>query len=272
MSDVDISEGAEDDIEQDERRFWRLVRVATIVAIVIVVVLIGAVILSELTATDTTDSFVVEEPVETVDVETIGGHVTIEAAPIEVIEVVRTSHYSIIEPDGAVEVDGMTLILTDGCTRSILLIPNCTVDFEIRVPRNTDVVIDGERTDVTIRGLSGSINVTTKAADIDLVETAGAITVEAEGSDVASSELRGPGAAITTTDGSIALDYVDAPDVVAVTTTVGPVAVVVPQAPYAVDVDAANGDVQVSVIDDPASDRKINVTNSAGNVAVLARP
>jgi DUF4097 and DUF4098 domain-containing protein YvlB len=166
----------------------------------------------------------------------------------------------------------MILTLTDGCSRSVLLIPNCTVDFELRVPTDTKVTVDGTRTDVTISGVSGELHIDTTGADISFNSTSGAVTVEAEGSDIQSNEISGAGATVSTTEGSILLDYVDPPLVVAATTTVGPVVVVVPQNSYAVEVSAANGDVEVGVINDPTSDRIIWVTNSVGDVAVQARP
>ena len=258
--------------EQDGAGFWRVVRIGAVIAVVIVAVMALAAIVSELTATEDTARFVVDDPVDAIHIETVGGHVTVVGTDIENVEVVRSSHYSIIEPDGRADVEGMTLTLTDGCTRSVLLIPNCTVDFEVRASADTAIVVHGERTDVTIVGIEGSMNIETTAADIALTDTSGPITVEAEGSDLTSAEIRGPGATIMTTDGSILLDYLDQPGVIAARTTVGPVRVVVPQGRYAIDVKTGDGEAEVSVIDDPTSDRRISVTNSIGDVVIDHRP
>jgi hypothetical protein len=257
---------------EDTGRFWTLVGITSIVALVILAVMAVAVVVSELTATDDSETFTISEPVGAVHLTTNGGHVEVVGSDESGIEVKRTSHYSILEPDGIVEVDEMTLMLSDGCARSVLLIPNCTVDFELRVPMDTDVTVNGTRTDVTVTGISGELRVDTTGADIELNSTAGAITIEAAGSDIHSNEISGPGAAVSTTEGSILLDYVDPPGVIAATTNIGPVTVLVPQNSYVVEVSAANGDVEVDVINDPTSERIIAVTNSAGDVAILARP
>ncbi len=127
-----------------------------------------------------------------------------------------------------------------------------SANVTIVVPADTSLTVDANAGRVDVRGLAGSITVTSDAGE------------------VRASSLRSPTVTAKSSAGAVRLSFTLAPQTVVATSSAGRVDVLVPDGTetYRVDARSSAGSTYVRVKTDPAAARSIEAHSSAGPVRV----
>ncbi|MGI5282812.1 DUF4097 family beta strand repeat-containing protein [Nonomuraea polychroma] len=148
------------------------------------------------------------------------------------------------------KVEGGVLLVTYDCPSNW---GSCSVDYEIEVPKGLAVDLDSGSGNITLRALTGDIDVHVGSGDVDATDLAGKKVVAEAGS------------------GNVELKYTTAPASAQLKAGSGDIVLNVPDGPYDVRTDTGSGDETVSVKNDGSSPNKISLTAGSGNVSVLPR-
>ncbi|SDG17893.1 hypothetical protein SAMN05421505_102162 [Sinosporangium album] len=177
------------------------------------------------------------------------GDVIVNESDRSGVKVTETLQWRSSKPETERSVEGKALVLRYMCGKGPL--SHCNVNYKVEIPKGLRVKIDGGAGVITLRQLSGELEVATGAGDIRTV-------------GLAVKRLKADTGA-----GTVELAFVAPPDSVEATTGAGEVEVKVPGGPYDVEAGAGVGDVTVKVDKDPSSPRKIKVSSGVGDVKVL---
>lgn len=128
---------------------------------------------------------------------------------------------------------------------------SCSVDYEIEVPKGLAVDLDSGSGNITLRALTGNVDVHLGSGDVDGSGLAGKTVVAEAGS------------------GNVELKYTTAPTSAQLKAGSGDIVLNVPDGAYDVKTDTGSGDVTVSVKDDGSSPNKISLSAGSGNVSVV---
>ncbi|MER7205610.1 DUF4097 family beta strand repeat-containing protein [Streptosporangium sp. NPDC000239] len=193
---------------------------------------------------------------------TVGGGVTALEAYAEVgdivisesgqqeVRVTETRHWGGDDrnsPKTEHPVAGGTLTLRYDCPGS----SNCSVDYRIDIPKGLAVTLESTAGDITMRSLTGEVNASAGAGDI-------------EGNDLGGKSL-----VATTGAGEVRVRFAAAPGRVEVETGTGDATVRLPQGSYNVTAGTGVGEEVVKVTNDPASPNGVSVRTGAGDAKVL---
>ncbi|TNC26047.1 DUF4097 family beta strand repeat-containing protein [Amycolatopsis alkalitolerans] len=181
----------------------------------------------------------IAQPIHTVRLDTSSGDVRISAADTTTTSVRERFHYAGSHPDEAYRIADGRLLL-NGCGR------NCTVDYELVVPRGTTITGGGTSGDVRLDGVAA-----------DVTSNSGKLTVE---------NAPGPVKAHTTS-GDIKISLSTAQDVTADVTS-GDVEVTVPDDRYRVNARTTSGDQDIEVPTDPAALHVLDLQATSGDIKV----
>ncbi|HVW40989.1 MAG TPA: DUF4097 family beta strand repeat-containing protein, partial [Amycolatopsis sp.] len=149
-------------------------------------------------------------------------------------------HHRGSQPGDAFAVTGTRLEL-HGCGH------NCTVDYDVVVPRGTTVTGEAASGDITAQGLAAT-DITTRSGEVRVDDAAGPVTVHANSGDI-----------------TVALAL--AADVRADANS-GDVRVTVPRDRYQVRVETDSGDQDVNIASDPAGTHVLDLRANSGDVKV----
>ena len=205
--------------------------------------------------------------VESLEVSNDNGSVTVDATDGDTIEV--TAHVS--EGWQATKVSsrvvGGVLELHASCPPFVSIW--CSVEYSISVPADTPLTIDGSGS-VTVRGMTGRIDVDSDDGRLELDDISGDITVSNDNGRIVGRRLTSSTVDARNTNGRIELSFLDPPQAVSARTENGRIEVVVPDAEvlYRVDLHSANGRIDNSVRTDPASDHVIELSSQNGSVTL----
>ena len=145
----------------------------------------------------------------------------------------------------------------------------CSVEYTIAVPADRPLTIDGSG-DVTVRGMTGPIDVDSDDGRVELDGISGDITVSNDNGRIVGRRLSSAAVDARNTNGRIELSFVDPPRAVSARTENGRIEVVVPDADvlYRVDLRTENGSTDNSVRTDPSSDHVIELSSQNGSVTL----
>lgn len=166
---------------------------------------------------------------------------------VRVTEILRWSGDD--KPKPRHSVDGDELSVSYQCPAAW---SNCSVDYKIEIPKGLAVHIQSGSGDVTLRSLTGSLDVRAGSGDVD------------------ASGLAGKTLSVQVGSGNIALKSTIAPDRTELDTGSGDIELTVPDGAYAVTSRIGSGDLAVHVRKDAASPHKISIRAGSGNVTVAA--
>jgi hypothetical protein len=129
---------------------------------------------------------------------------------------------------------------------------NCSVSFAVTIPRGLGIDAHSSGGNVTLTGATGSVRLASSAGDVS------ATGLQSDQVDARSSA------------GDVRLSFDSPPRTVTAHSSAGDVEVRLPTAEggYRVHVNSSAGDEVVEVPTDPASDRAIDATSSAGDVTI----
>jgi hypothetical protein len=196
-----------------------------------------------------TVSYEVTDKVAKLRVESGAGDAVITETGGSAIRVVETLQWRGDKPNAEHSVDGDTLFLRYDCAEGW---GGCSVNYKIEIPKGLQVDADAGSGDITLRSLTGPLDVTAGSGDVDASGLAGKKVVAEAGS------------------GNIELKYTTAPDSAELKAGSGDVTLHVPDGSYDVKTEVGSGDTNVAVDKDPNSPRKLSLTTGSGNVSVMA--
>ncbi len=195
-----------------------------------------------------TVSYEVTDKVARLHVESGAGDTVITETGGSAIRVVETLQWRGDKPNAEHSVDGDTLFVRYECAQDW---GGCSVNYKIEIPKGLQVDAETGSGDITLRSLTGPLNVTAGSGDVDASGLAGKKVVAEAGS------------------GNIELKYTTAPDIAELKAGSGDVTLRVPEGSYDVKTEVGSGDTAVTVGNDPASPRKLSLTTGSGNISVL---
>jgi hypothetical protein len=196
-----------------------------------------------------TVSYEVTDKVAKLRVESGSGDTVITETGGSAIRVVETLQWRDSKPNAEHSVDGDTLFIRYDCAQGW---GGCSVNYKIEIPKGLQVDADAGSGDITLRSLTGPLDVTAGSGDVDASGLAGKKVVAEAGS------------------GNIELKYTAAPDSAALEAGSGDVTLHVPDGSYDVKTEVGSGDANVAVGKDPKSPHKLSLTAGSGNVSVIA--
>ncbi|WP_204043302.1 DUF4097 family beta strand repeat-containing protein [Acrocarpospora phusangensis] len=190
------------------------------------------------------EEYDITDKVTVLTVDTGSGDVVVSESDRSGIKVTETLHYRGDKPTDGHQVSGNTLELAYDCS-------DCAVDYRVEVPRGLNVKVDTGSGTITLRALTGPIDVSTGSGDIE------------------ASDLSGRTAVADTGSGDVELRFDSAPDQTQVSTGSGEGVVYVPNGAYNVTLETGSGNRTVEVAQDPAAAKKIHIKTGSGDVKVL---
>ena len=208
--------------------------------------------------------------VERIRMDPGAGDVRIAGADVGEVEVRLRITSGLASPDVSARVAGGTLELQDACPAVVF--GACSVDYELRVPRGTQVAVDASAGDVEAADLTAGVDLESSAGEVVARRVGGAqVRLASSAGDVTGEDLTARSVDATSSAGEVALDLARPPERVLADSSAGDVRVLLPGGTYAVDAETSAGDEDVAVAQDPDSEATIRVRSSAGDVTVARR-
>lgn len=195
-----------------------------------------------------TTSYQVTDKVTKLQLDSHAGDAVITETDGTAIRVVETHRWSGDDkPQAQHKVEGGVLIVDYDCPSNW---GRCSVDYKVEIPKGLPVDLDSGSGNLTLRGLTGDIEVFVGSGDVDASDLAGKKVVAEAGS------------------GNIELKYTAAPDSAKIEVGSGNIVLNVPDGAYDVSTDTGSGDANVKVKTDNSSPHKISLASGSGDVSV----
>ncbi|MFG1702397.1 DUF4097 domain-containing protein [Nonomuraea sp. M3C6] len=196
-----------------------------------------------------TASYQVTDKVAKLQLKSGSGDTVVTETDGSAVRVVETLRWRGDEkPAAEHKVDGDVLFVTYDCPSSW---GSCSVDYKIEVPKGLPVDLDSGSGNITLRALTGQVDVHVGSGDVDATGLAGKKVFAEAGS------------------GNVELKYTAAPDSAELKAGSGDVVLNVPDGAYDVKTDVGSGDATISVKNEGSSPHKISMTSGSGDVSVL---
>jgi len=164
------------------------------------------------------------------------------------------------------------VVSSTGCGFSVGL--GCTGAVRLAVPRGVTLHLHTDNSGVSIRDIDGDVDATTSNGEVEVTGTSGVLRLHSSNGRISGSGLRSPGVEASTSNGTVELSFLSAPDRAVARTSNGDIEVTVPSdgTPYQIDATTSNGSHRVSVPSDDAATRTIEAHTSNGTVDVRNVP
>lgn len=196
-----------------------------------------------------------------------GGAVRVVGAAAEADQVtVRANISEGLRATGHSEaIDGEKLVVRSSCP---FLSTFCEVDYEVEVPDGIDVAI-WSPAGVSVDGVTGDVSVRAEES-VDLARLGGELRAHSSYGSVRARDLRSSDVDVSSSDGSISLQFSDSPKAVRADTTDGDIEVVVPNDGLAYRVSSSTGDGEITteISTDVEGDRTITTDTADGDTAL----
>lgn len=228
------------------------------------------------------DGFVKTDPVTSVVIASGGnGDLIVRGDDaVKGLDVRRKVRYRGDAPAETAKVENGSLLLSFDCGR------NCSVTYEIRVPRGVAVRGDANAGDVVLSD-TGAVDITVNSGDVtverattakvkalsgDIVvrDIAGDVSATANSGDITARDLSGATVAISTRSGDLEIDYAGSGALVAETSS-GDVTLTVPDGACAISADADSGRIQVNATSSATGTCEVTAKAGSGDVTIDAR-
>ncbi|GAB3572927.1 DUF4097 family beta strand repeat-containing protein [Amycolatopsis endophytica] len=183
----------------------------------------------------------VTQLVSSVRVDNNSGDVRIRIEDTTTTSVHQVFRYDGDRPGRAFTLDGGQLVL-DGCG------DDCTVDYEVVVPRGTTVNGEVRSGDLTVDG-AASVDLRASSGDIEVRDITGPVTTNTKSGDI---EI-----------------HLATPQDVRAEAASGNVTIQVPPASYRIAGETNSGDRTIDIAQDPAGRNVLDVTTRSGDVSVV---
>jgi DUF4097 and DUF4098 domain-containing protein YvlB len=150
---------------------------------------------------------------------------------------------------------------------SIAVGPQCDVDYTLRVPPRSTIAATIRAGDLTVRDMSGDLDLSTSAGDIHLDDIDGQLSIHNSTDDVTATDVHSSRVSIQTASGDIEVQFTREPEQVETTTTNGSITVGVPRhTTYNLTVEANEPDIDVP--HHPAARHTITARTNTGKIRI----
>ncbi|TDD65317.1 hypothetical protein E1298_41510 [Actinomadura rubrisoli] len=149
----------------------------------------------------------------------------------------------------------------------------CGGDIDVQVPPGVRLTAVSGSGEISVRGLSGDLDLRTGAGEIRIADTRGNLRARAGSGTVDATGLAAPTTRAQVSSGVLDLRYVRPPDFVEATANSGTVKLIVPQGShYRISDETGNGQTHVNrALNDNGSKQEISVRSGSGSVYVDTR-
>jgi hypothetical protein len=193
------------------------------------------------------------------------------AADATSVSMTRSYTWSLGKPTLTNRLDGDRLSIGSSCPFPVGL--GCSGHVRLVVPKGLEIRVHNSDGSLSLRDLTGPVDVTTSDGSVDATNLSGRLTLRSSDGSLTATGLRSDSVSATTSDGAVHLSFDRAPSRVTGRSSDGSLTVVVPKdgTAYHVTVTTSDGSRRVSVPTDPSSSRSIELSTSNGSIHVLDR-
>jgi hypothetical protein len=240
-----------------------------LVVVSLLLVAWGALTLVSLLARETAHRSATYDGVRTVDLDLGFESVTITGSgSAGAVHMTRSYSWSMRTAEASSRLQGDRLVMTSHCGWDLGL--GCSGDVRLEVPRGTTVRLQSGDGHLSLRGLTGEVNVSTGDGGVDVADVSGPLVLRTGDGSIEATDLRSRSADVHTGDGHVRLGFLTAPDSIQADTSDGSVDVSVPRdnEPWRVDATTGDGSRTIGVATDPAAPRRIELHTGDGPIRV----
>jgi hypothetical protein len=202
----------------------------------------------------------ITQQVRSVKIQTGSGSVNLSTGDVQATTVHQRFSYHLNKPGDAYKLDGDELVLAD-CGW------NCSVDYDVVVPKGAIVTGNANSGDIAIDGVA-SADVSADSGSVNIHNVAGAVTAKADSGDITADGLRGQVDA-QADSGTVKLTLDVAQDVHARVNS-GDIELTVPRDSYRVEGGTDSGNRNIGITTDSAAARLLELNTDSGDVTVRA--
>ncbi|WHT16578.1 DUF4097 family beta strand repeat-containing protein [Crossiella sp. CA-258035] len=206
-----------------------------------------------------------DRKVSRVEVTLDSGDVEVRAGADNKVAITRKLEWGNSKPAHREEWDGDTLrVHPPTCSN------NCSISYVLTVPAAVSAKLRTESGSITVRDVTGELNLETDSGDVRADNPAAALFAKADSGTVTATGARSPKAELRTDSGDIKADFAAAPGSVTANAGSGTIEIGVPKEPagYKVDAKVESGKRTVSVTEEPGSPRSITAHTDSGDVTL----
>jgi len=208
--------------------------------------------------------------VATVEIELQSGSAEVVAADVDEITVTTRVSEGLRSTGHDQRIVGDRLVLTGTCP----VFPSvfCDVRYEVQVPPEVGVVSFVDDGGLRVVGVSGPVRAESDNSGIEVVGVSGDLYLDSDNGSLSGARLEAATVEATTDNGSVHLEFVTAPELVAATSDNGSITVLLPEVDggYRVEMDTDNGSTDLGVASDPSARRLVVANTDNGDVSVRA--
>jgi hypothetical protein len=239
-----------------------------LVVVSLLLVAWGALTLVSLLARDTAHRSATYEGVRAVDLDLGFESVTVTGSGSATVHMTRSYSWSMRKAETSSRQLGDRLVMTSHCGWDIGL--GCSGNVRLEVPRGTTVRLHSGDGHLSLRGLTGQVDVSTGDGGVDVEDVSGPLVLRTGDGSIEARDLRSRSVDVHTGDGSVRLAFRTAPTSIRADTGDGSVEVSVPRDgdPWQVDATTGDGSRTIDVATDPAASRRIVLRSGDGPVRV----
>ncbi|WP_327108104.1 DUF4097 family beta strand repeat-containing protein [Nonomuraea glycinis] len=205
-------------------------------------------------AQEDTVSYDVTGKVAALHVETDSGSVEVVESDRQGIRVTERLTWHKSRPETSHEVRGDTLELAFTCPNTWgwgAIGTSCDVSYQVEVPKGLRVQATSDSGNLTLKDLSGNLEVT---SDSGAIETSG---------------LTGKQVVTKTDSGDMTLAFTGRPDKVTTSTDSGETVVHLPQGPYDIVTETDSGAKDIKAVADSSAASSIDLSSDSGDLSVV---
>lgn len=210
-------------------------------------------------------------PGTSLSVELPNAVIILEPSADDEVHVRMTGSYFGNEPTLSARTEGGVTEVRGGCRAQIF--SRCSVTVTVQLPRALPVTAAGENGRIAASGLTGRLTLGTTNGAIETVGTVGRVDLRSTNGDIRVTDAVSKSVAATTTNGSVTLHFVDAPEAVKAGSTNGQITVRVPVegVSYRLTAQTTNGTVTDDTVpSDSTSRRSITALTTNGSITIEA--
>jgi hypothetical protein len=210
-----------------------------------------------------------EVPGTSLDVRIANAEFTLEPSSDDQVHVRMTGSFFGNEPTLTVRTDGGVTEVRGGCESQ--LFSRCAIDVTVQLPRALPVTVEGENGRIAVSGLTGRVDLTTTNGTIEADGTVGRADLRTTNGDIRVTDAVSKTVQAGTTNGSVELNFADAPDAVDAGSTNGSIIVRVPVSgvSYLITAQTTNGSVSADAVpSDSTSRRSITAQTTNGGITI----
>jgi len=209
-------------------------------------------------------------PISRIELNLSAGDLALSSGAPGEVTVQRKLRWTSSEPQVTQDWDGDTLRITAVCPNAQR---DCTANYTVQIPAEVTVQAHTAAGAVTVRDVTGDLNLIDDAGRTELDNVTGALQVRSAAGDIIGHRLGSRHVKLSSSAGLVSVGFGSVPDSVTATSAAGQVRIMLPRTGtgidgYQVQADTDAGRRIVSVAEDSAGRHSIVAHSDAGDVSV----